>query len=176
MGTLTAKQERYAQLRAIHGLNETDAYLLSYNVTTKLKETIWPAASKLEHNYKVATRLAQLAAERQKAIVKAEIKADIADRVEREKDATLVMRAGDVSYADRLKANRLLGEYEKELGSATTIVAPQNITLNQLSVVINEATPDQTRAMLQAMERFGTDRVMEAFGAFLESQERAECL
>ena len=105
-----------------------------------------------------------------KATVEAEIKADIADRIERQTDATLIMRAKDVTYGDRLRANRLLGEYEKELGAATTPVAPPNVTLNQLNVVINEATPDQTRAMLQAMERYGADRVMEALGAFMESQ------
>jgi len=56
---LTAKQEAYAQGIA-DGLGQADAYRMAYDAEGMKDNTIYPLASKLMNNSKVATRVAEL--------------------------------------------------------------------------------------------------------------------
>ena len=57
--TLTAKQEAFAQALA-SGATQADAYRSCYKVGTMKPETIWPAASRIASDCKVAARVAEL--------------------------------------------------------------------------------------------------------------------
>jgi hypothetical protein len=59
---LTAKQEAYAQGIA-DGLGQADAYRMAYDAEGMKDNTIYPLASKLMNNSKVATRVAELKAQ-----------------------------------------------------------------------------------------------------------------
>jgi hypothetical protein len=56
---LTAKQEAFAQAIA-DGLGQADAYRVAYDAEGMKDNTIYPLASKLMNNSKVATRIAEL--------------------------------------------------------------------------------------------------------------------
>lgn len=66
---LTAKQEKYCQLRAA-GKNQSDAYRGAYVTKNMKPEAIWVNASKIEKNAKVALRLEELNAKVEQKIVK----------------------------------------------------------------------------------------------------------
>lgn len=59
---LTAKQEAFAQAIA-DGLGQADAYRFAYNAENMKDESVYPQASKLMKNPKVATRVAELKAQ-----------------------------------------------------------------------------------------------------------------
>jgi hypothetical protein len=59
---LTAKQEAFAQGIA-DGLGQADAYRMAYDAENMKDNTIYPLASKLMNNSKVATRVAELKAQ-----------------------------------------------------------------------------------------------------------------
>ncbi|MDZ4248648.1 MAG: hypothetical protein U0990_00970 [Candidatus Nanopelagicales bacterium] len=59
----------------------------------------------------------------------------------------------------------------KRFVEATAPVAPANLVLNQLNVVINEATPEAIRGMQRAFALYGEERVIEALASFLQSPE-----
>lgn len=56
---LTAKQEAFAQAIA-DGLGQADAYRMAYDAESMKDESVYPQASKLMKNPKVATRVAEL--------------------------------------------------------------------------------------------------------------------
>jgi hypothetical protein len=56
---LTAKQEAFAQGIA-DGLGQADAYRSAYDAENMKDDSIYPIASKLMNNHKVATRVAEL--------------------------------------------------------------------------------------------------------------------
>lgn len=56
---LTAKQELFAQCIA-DGMGQTDAYRTAYNAKGMKDVTLYPLASKVMSNHKVATRIAEL--------------------------------------------------------------------------------------------------------------------
>jgi phage terminase small subunit len=59
---LTAKQEAFAQAIA-DGLGQADAYRFAYDAENMKDESVYPQASKLMKNPKVATRVAELKAQ-----------------------------------------------------------------------------------------------------------------
>jgi phage terminase small subunit len=59
---LTAKQETFAQAIA-DGLGQADAYRMAYDAEGMKDESIYPQASKLMKNPKVATRIGELKAQ-----------------------------------------------------------------------------------------------------------------
>jgi len=120
---LTDKEDTYCQLRALHGKKKYEAYASAYTVSPDTpKKSLYEMASHLEANVKIKSRIAEL-----RAMVKeATIQPAIADLVEREIHATNVMRSADATIRDQLHANKLIGEYEKDLGPATTPVPPGN--------------------------------------------------
>ena len=59
---LTAKQEAFAQAIA-DGLGQADAYRMAYDAESMKDESIYPQASKLMKNPKVATRVSELKAQ-----------------------------------------------------------------------------------------------------------------
>lgn len=59
---LTAKQEAFAQAIA-DGLGQADAYRFAYNAENMKDESVYPQASKLMKNPKVATRVGELKAQ-----------------------------------------------------------------------------------------------------------------
>lgn len=59
---LTAKQETFAQAIA-DGLGQADAYRMAYDAESMKDESIYPQASKLMKNPKVATRIGELKAQ-----------------------------------------------------------------------------------------------------------------
>lgn len=59
---LTSKQEAFAQGIA-DGLGQADAYRFAYDAESMKDESIYPQASKLMKNPKVATRIAELKAQ-----------------------------------------------------------------------------------------------------------------
>ena len=59
---LTAKQEAFAQAIA-DGLGQADAYRMAYDAESMKDESIYPQASKLMKNPKVATRVGELKAQ-----------------------------------------------------------------------------------------------------------------
>jgi hypothetical protein len=58
---LTAKQEAFAQAIA-DGMGQADAYRMAYDAEGMKDNTIYPLASKLMNNNKVATRVSELKA------------------------------------------------------------------------------------------------------------------
>ena len=56
---LTAKQELFAQCIA-DGMGQTDAYRTAYDAESMKDVTLYPLASKVMSNHKVATRIAEL--------------------------------------------------------------------------------------------------------------------
>lgn len=59
---LTAKQEAFAQGIA-DGLGQADAYRMAYDADGMKDESVYPQASKLMKNPKIATRIAELKAQ-----------------------------------------------------------------------------------------------------------------
>ena len=59
---LTAKQEAFSQAIA-DGLGQADAYRMAYDAESMKDESIYPQASKLMKNPKVATRIGELKAQ-----------------------------------------------------------------------------------------------------------------
>ena len=60
---LTPKQEKFASLIAIEGLNQSEAYRQAYDVSPdSAPRTVWDDASQLAHNTEVAQRIAELRA------------------------------------------------------------------------------------------------------------------
>lgn len=59
---LTAKQEAFAQAIA-DGLGQADAYRFAYDAENMKDESVYPQASKLMKNPKVATRIGELKAQ-----------------------------------------------------------------------------------------------------------------
>lgn len=59
---LTAKQEAFAQAIA-DGMGQADAYRMAYDAEGMKDNTIYPLASKLMNNNKVATRVGELKAQ-----------------------------------------------------------------------------------------------------------------
>lgn len=56
---LTAKQEAFAQAIA-DGMGQADAYRTAYDAENMKDDSIYPIASKLMSNHKIATRVAEL--------------------------------------------------------------------------------------------------------------------
>jgi len=59
---LTAKQELFAKLIAIDGLNQSDAYRRAYNCENMSDSSVWCNAAKLAADAKVMPRIEQLKA------------------------------------------------------------------------------------------------------------------
>ena len=103
---LTAKQEAFVQ-NILQGMSQADAYRSAYPNQRMSDKTVWETASKLMANPKVVTRLKelrdQLASEK------------IMSAQERMEWLTEVIKSGEASYSDKLKAvdimNKMDGEY-----------------------------------------------------------------
>lgn len=67
---LTAKQQRFAELVALEGMTQADAYREAYATGNMKPETIWARASELMADSKVSGRVAALKAEVAAATVK----------------------------------------------------------------------------------------------------------
>ena len=107
---LTAKQEAFVQ-NIIQGMSQADAYRSAYPNQRMSDKTVWETASKLMANPKVVTRLKelrdQLASEK------------IMSAQERMEWLTEVIKSGEASYSDKLKAvdimNKMDGEYVQKV-------------------------------------------------------------
>lgn len=71
MVKLTEKQEKFAQLVGVKGLNQTAAYREVFPVTRWGDKAVWVAACKLAAEPKVSQRIAELRAARNDAVVNA---------------------------------------------------------------------------------------------------------
>ncbi|MGV0983393.1 MAG: hypothetical protein ACOYB2_02490 [Limnohabitans sp.] len=70
---LTAKQQRFAELVALEGMTQADAYREAYAAGNMKPETIWARASELMADSKVSARVAELKAEIQSQTVEKEL-------------------------------------------------------------------------------------------------------
>lgn len=73
MVKLTAKQQRFAELVALEGMTQADAYRAAYATGNMKAETIWARASELMADSKVSGRVAELKAEIQDKAVEKEL-------------------------------------------------------------------------------------------------------
>ena len=108
---LTNKQEMFARLIALHGLNQSDAYRLAYNVASDtLATTTWDDASTLAHHPEVLPRIQQL-----KASLQAEVVTDAAKILKELDKAGSGVATGPLRWADKVaaldKMAKLLGLY-----------------------------------------------------------------
>lgn len=75
---LTAKEEKYCQLRAIKGLNQTDSYKGAYICSNMLEASIYSKASILEKKVKIRSRIKQLTDQKNEKLIK-KVNYEIAD-------------------------------------------------------------------------------------------------
>ena len=109
---LTSRQEKFAQLIALKGLSQAEAYRQAYNAHNQSPETIYPDASVLaNHNPKVIARIAEL-----KASLTSEAVTTAADLVKELKQVGFAtVAARDIRPADKVaaidKIAKILGLY-----------------------------------------------------------------
>jgi len=152
--SLTSKQESYCQYRAIHGLNEIESFLLSYDWNGTNRNVVYVKASELEHSGKISVRIAELKAQVAEAVTKAKI----ADVIELQELATKEARTAD-STRDRLAANRLMGDYHKAF-------QPQSVTNNVQINVFESLSVDELQRLIAFLQEPGAlEAWMEDFKA-----------
>jgi hypothetical protein len=112
--SLTAKQEHFARLIALDGLNQSDAYRQAYNVGPDTPgTTYWDDASELARHPLVSPRIAELKASLQAAAVTdaSKVLADLAKAAHGE-------ATGPLRWADKVaaldKIAKILGLYKDQ--------------------------------------------------------------
>ena len=126
---LTAKQEKFARLIALDGLNQSDAYRQAYDTTNYLPSTITEDASRLAANSNVLARIQQL-----KASLQAEALVTAADLVrELLEVGTVKVPAGQVRASDKVaaldKVAKILGLYKSDEDRDTRPVPITQVTI-----------------------------------------------
>ena len=109
--SLTSRQEHFAQLIALKGLTQAEAYRQAYNAQNQSPETIYPDASTLaNHNPKVIARIQEL-----KASLTSEVVTDAAKILKELDKAGSGVATGPLRWADKVaaldKMAKLLGLY-----------------------------------------------------------------
>ena len=135
MQKLTAKQEHFSQLIGLHGYSQSQAYLAAYDSTmvgNNLQTAAYQAA-KVPH---VSTRIEELRQQR----IDSTVKSSIADIVERKENATEIMRDKKERARDRLFANKLIGDYERDF--------IQQIQTVNVNMSLTEYTPEELKLLL----------------------------
>jgi len=145
--TLTNQQEHYCQLRAIEALSMVDAYRIAYNVTTSRKQTSYTDASQLEDNPKILRRIDEI----KTTVLQATITPKVADIIERKESATDIMRDKNERTRDRIAANRLVGEYEKDF------VQQVAVHEEKVSIELRAASMEELSAMLAKIREQQSD-------------------
>ena len=145
MKPLTAKEEAFA-VYLFQGYNQTEAFRLAYPNQKGAITTLTPNAARRAAKSNVKARLAEL---RGLAVQPA-----IADVVERKTHATGIMRDSDAKHRDQLAANKLVGEYEKDLGQPAPVVVNINTQLQQLVLFYDklDLTPEQIAKLRAELE------------------------
>jgi len=137
---LTSKQEQFAQLIALQGMNHSQAYREVYSPDNALETTVWNNAYKLANRNEVATRISELR--------NATASSVIADAIEVQSFWSETMRDRTESIKHRLDASELLGKSQRlfvtqvESHSTTTdfarlVEALKNTTTDELRSKVN---------------------------------------
>ena len=131
---LTAKQERFARLVALEGLNQSEAYRQAYNVSPDtLADTVCENASHLASNTNVAPRIQEL-----KASLVAAAVTDAAKILTELAKAGHGDAAGPLRWSDKVaaldKMAKILGLYKE---ADSQLQRPAAIT--QVTVVLHQA-------------------------------------
>ena len=130
LNRLTPKQEAFAQAVALQGMNQSDAYRASYNVSPdSLPSTTWEAASIVAADSKVSARITQLRATLMKQVV-----ADATTILEKLKaigfaapDSSRIRPADQVAALDKMA--KILGLYRDAEGDRHERPAITHVTV-----------------------------------------------
>ena len=144
---LTDKQEQFAQLIALQGMNHSQAYRAVYNPDNSLDSTVWREASILANNPKVTTRIIAL-----KDSITAPVIADtIADAIEVQSFWSSTMRDSEHSIKHRLDASELLGKSQRLF---VTQVESHNTTTDfaRLVEALKDTTTDELRNKVNTLK------------------------
>jgi hypothetical protein len=135
MQKLTAKQEAFAQYIGIHGLTQSEAYKTSYG-STMVGNSLQVAGYQTANLNHVSIRIEELRQQR----IASTVKSSIADIVERKENATEIMRDKKERARDRLFANKLIGDYERDF--------VQQIQTVSVNMSLTEYTPEELKLLL----------------------------
>ena len=125
----------FSQLIGLHGYSQSQAYLTAYDSTmsgNNLQTAAYQAA-KVTH---VSTRIDELRQQR----INSTVRSSIADIVERKENATGIMRDSRERARDRLFANKLIGDYERDF--------VQQIQTVSVNMSLTEYTPEELKLLL----------------------------
>ena len=134
MQKLTAKQEHFAQLVAF-GDTQSTAYSKAYN-STMAGNSLQVAGYQTAQLHHVSLRIEELRQQR----IDSTVKSSIADIVERKENATEIMRDKNERARDRLFANKLIGDYERDF--------VQQIQTVNVNMSLTEYTPEELKLLL----------------------------
>ena len=135
MQKLTAKQEAFAQYIGIHGLTQSEAYKTSYG-STMVGNSLQVAGYQTANLNHVSIRIEELRQQR----INSTVRSSIADIVERKENATEIMRDKKERARDRLFANKLIGDYERDF--------VQQIQTVSVNMSLTEYTPEELKLLL----------------------------
>jgi hypothetical protein len=135
---LTSKQERFAQLVALEGLSQSEAYRQAYDVSPdSAPTTIWDEASTIARNPLVAPRIAELKASLQAAAV-----TDAAKIVAELAKAGHGTAVGALRWADKVaaldKMAKILGLYNNQDAGR-----PPQVAITQITVILDHSGQPQ---------------------------------
>ena len=134
MQKLTAKQEHFSQLVAF-GDTQSTAYSKAYN-STMTGNSLQVAGYQTAQLHHVSLRIEELRQQR----IDSTVKSSIADIVERKENATEIMRDKNERARDRLFANKLIGDYERDF--------VQQIQTVNVNMSLTEYTPEELKLLL----------------------------
>jgi hypothetical protein len=134
MQKLTAKQEHFAQLVSF-GDTQSIAYSKAYN-STMTGNSLQVAGYQTANLHHVSIRIDELRQQR----INSTVKSSIADIVERKENATEIMRDSRERARDRLFANKLIGDYERDF--------VQQIQTVNVNMSLTEYTPEELKLLL----------------------------
>jgi len=140
---LTSKQEQFAQLIALQGMNHSQAYREVYSPDNALETTVWNNAYKLANRNEVATRISELR--------NATASSVIADAIEVQSFWSETMRDRTESIKHRLDASELLGKSQRLF--VTQVESHSTTTdLSRLVEALKNTTTDELRSKVNALK------------------------
>ena len=142
---LTDKQEQFAQLIALQGMNHSQAYREVYSPDNSLESTVWREASILANNPKVTTRIIAL----KDSITAPVITEAIADAIEVQTFWSSTMRDRTESIKHRLDASELLGKSQRLF--VTQVESTSTEGFARLVEALKDTTTEELRSKVNAL-------------------------
>ena len=138
---LTDKQEQFAQLIALQGMNHSQAYREVYSPDNALETTVWSNAYKLANRTEVILRISELR--------NATASSVIADAIEVQSFWSETMRDRTESIKHRLDASELLGKSQRLF--VTQVESTSTEGFARLVEALKDTTTEELRSKVNAL-------------------------